>query len=122
MPPSGPPSSVKRSFRLTRTVMALGLVSLLTDAASDMIWPLLPVFIVEHLRRPMAYVGLIESVAEGTAAILKYYSGRWSDRLARKKPLVLAGYSVSSFVRPLLSIAGSSTESERVCARLRATH
>ena len=92
---------------LTRTVLALGLVSLLTDAASDMIWPLLPVFLVEQLHRSIAYVGLIEGIADATAALGKYFAGRYSDRTRKKKPLVLAGYSLSSISRPLLALAGS---------------
>ena len=92
---------------LTHTVIALGIVSLLTDAASDMIWPLLPIFLVEHLHRSVAFIGLIEGIADGTAALAKYFAGRASDRLPRRKPLVFAGYTLSSVSRPLLALAGS---------------
>jgi MFS family permease len=94
-----------RSTALTRTVVALGIVSLLTDAASDMVWPLLPVFLTAHLHRSIAYAGMIEGIAEATAAVGKYLAGRYSDRVPRKKPLVLAGYGLSSAARPLLALA-----------------
>lgn len=103
------PATATTSARsaLTGTVLALGVVSLLTDAASDMIWPLLPIFLVEHLHRSVAYVGLIEGIAEGTAAVGKYLAGRYADRVHRRKPLVLLGYTLSSVARPLLALAMS---------------
>lgn len=90
----------------TRTVITLGLVSLFTDAASDMIWPLLPAFLAT-IGGSAADVGLIEGIAETTAALCKYWAGRQSDRFVRKKPLVVAGYGLSSLVRPLLALATS---------------
>jgi MFS family permease len=103
------PSTDVPAYRraLTRTVVALGIVSLLTDAASDMMWPLLPVFLVEHLHRSVSYVGLIEGVADATASLAKYFAGRYSDTIARKKPLVFFGYALSSLSRPLLALASS---------------
>jgi MFS family permease len=92
---------------LSRTVVALGIVSLCTDAASDMVWPLLPVLIAEAMHSNVAYAGVIEGLAEATAALVKYLVGRRSDRLASRKPYVLAGYSLSSIARPLLFFAGA---------------
>jgi MFS family permease len=105
--PEAPEAKTTRRPPLAPTVVALGLVSLLTDAASDMIWPLLPVFLVDVLHRSVAYVGLIEGVAEATAALGKYYAGKYSDRLPRKKSIVLLGYGLSSVTRPLLAFVGS---------------
>ncbi len=93
--------------RLHRNVLALGLVSLLTDLSSEMIYPLLPVFLTVTLGAGPAALGIIEGVAEATASILKLFSGAWSDRLGRKKPLVFAGYLLSSVARPLVGFAAS---------------
>jgi MFS family permease len=88
-------------------IFALGLVSFLTDLSSEMIYPLLPVFF-SGLVPPAAvalYIGLMESLAESTSSVLKYYVGRLSDQRARRKPLALAGYALSSAVRPLTALA-----------------
>ncbi len=89
---------------LPRSVIALGVVSLLTDIGSDMAMPFLPVFLVTYLHAGAGSLGLIEGVAESTAALTKYFAGRASDRAAHKKPLVLWGYGVTSLVRPLLAL------------------
>jgi len=93
--------------KLHRNVIALGTVSLLTDFSSEMIYPLLPVFLATTLAAGPAALGLIEGVAETTASLLKLFSGAWSDRAGRKKPLVLLGYGLSSLARPLVGFAGS---------------
>jgi MFS family permease len=90
---------------LTRTVVGLGVVSLCTDAASDMVWPLLPVLLAESMHQSVAYAGVIEGIADAVAAFVKYSVGKRSDQLARRKPFVLAGYALSSLVRPLLALA-----------------
>jgi MFS family permease len=87
--------------------LALGLVSLLTDLSAHMIYPLLPVFLTVTLGAGPAALGIIEGVAEATASLLKLFSGVWSDRLGRKKPLVLAGYFLSSMARPLMGFASA---------------
>jgi MFS family permease len=93
--------------KLHRNVLALGLVSLLTDLSSEMIYPLLPMFLVTTLSAGPAALGVIEGVAETTASLLKLFSGAWSDRAGKKKPLVLLGYAVSTAARPLIGFAGS---------------
>lgn len=90
---------------LHRTVRWLGLVSLLTDVSSEMIYPLLPAFLTGPLRAGPAFLGIVEGLAEAVAAFLKIASGRLSDRLRRRKPLVVAGYSLSSLVRPTVALA-----------------
>jgi MFS family permease len=87
------------------TVRSLGLVSLLTDASSEMIYPLLPAFLTGTLRAGPAFLGVVEGLAETVAAVLKILSGGVSDRLRRRKPLVVAGYALSSAVRPLVALA-----------------
>jgi MFS family permease len=86
-------------------VKALGTVSLLTDASSEMIYPLLPAFLTGPLRAGPAVLGIIEGLAEALAALVKVVSGRVSDRLPRRKPLVVAGYGLSSLARPLVALA-----------------
>ena len=92
---------------LHRTVRSLGLVSLLTDASSEMIYPLLPAFLTGPLRAGPAFLGVVEGLAEAVAAFVKIASGRLSDRLKRRKPLVVAGYSLSSVVRPTVALASA---------------
>jgi MFS family permease len=80
-------------------------VSFLTDVASDMTYPLLPVFLATVLGASATAVGAIEGAAESTAALLKLFSGWLSDRVPRRKPLVLAGYGIASLIRPLIGFA-----------------
>lgn len=91
-------------LRLGRNVLALSAVSLLTDVASEMAYPLLPLFLVS-IGAGAAALGAVEGAAESTAALLKLASGWWSDRLRRRKPLVVAGYALASAARPLLGLA-----------------
>lgn len=90
---------------LNRTVVALGVVSLCTDAASDMIWPLLPLLLTQSMHASIAYVGIIEGCAEAVASAGKYLVGRRSDQIKQRKPYVLMGYSLSTLARPLLALA-----------------
>ena len=93
--------------RLPGTVVALGVVSFFTDLSSEMIYPLLPLFLTTVLAAGPRALGVIEGVAETTAAGVKLLSGLWADRLRRRKPLVVAGYSLAGLVRPLIGLAGS---------------
>ena len=95
------------AIRIPRTVIALGLVSLLTDLSSEMIYPLLPVFLASVLGAGAMALGLIEGVAESAAALLKVASGIWTDRTRRRKPLILAGYTLSGMMRPLIGLAAA---------------
>jgi MFS family permease len=102
---TSPPQKSPVRVGLPATVIALGVVSLLTDLSSEMIYPLLPVFLTTVLGAGPQALGLIEGVAESTAALLKVVSGRWSDRARRRKPLVVGGYSLAGAVRPLIGLA-----------------
>ncbi len=88
-------------------VIALGCASFFTDMSSEMIYPLLPVFLSTVLGAGALSLGIIEGVAETTASILKLLSGMWTDRVSRRKPFVLAGYGLAGIVRPLIGLAGS---------------
>jgi len=99
---------MRRLFKgIPPTVVALGLASFLTDMSSEMIYPLLPVFLSTVLGAGALSLGIIEGVAETTASVLKLVSGIWTDRTARRKPFVLAGYGLAGLVRPLIGLAGS---------------
>ncbi len=92
-------------YKLPRNVIMLGLVSFFTDVSSEMIYPLIPLFLVQTLGASPVVLGLIEGIAEATASLLKVFSGIVSDRFATRKPLILAGYGISSFLRPLIGLA-----------------
>ena len=92
---------------LPRTVIVLGVVSLLNDAASEMVTPLLPIFLTATLGAGPAIVGLIEGAAESAASVLKLVSGWLTDRGWSAKRLVVGGYALSNGVRPLIGLAAS---------------
>ena len=100
----------RSSRRLGRNVYVLATVSFFTDVSSEMIYPLLPVFLSTVLGANAGFIGAIEGAAESTAALLKLASGWWSDRVRRRKPLVVAGYVLASAMRPLIAIAQSATQ------------
>jgi MFS family permease len=88
-------------------VVVLGLVSLLMDLSSETIHSLMPLFMVSVLGASALAVGFIEGIAEGTASIAKLFSGAISDRMGRRKPLILLGYGLAAFSKPLFPLAGS---------------
>ena len=89
---------------IPRPVWFLGLTSLFTDAATEMIYPLLPVYLSRVLGASAVSLGIIEGVAEGVNSLLKVISGYWSDRVRRRRPIVIAGYVLSSLARPFIAI------------------
>ena len=95
--------------QLPRPVRLLGWVSLLTDAATEAVYPLLPVFITQVLGGPPVALGIVEGAADATSSALKIVSGRWSDRVGVRKPIVLLGYSLSSLIRPFIAITTTWT-------------
>ena len=88
-----------------RPVWLLGWVSLFTDAATEMIYPLLPIFLSRVLGASPLSLGVIEGVAEGVNSVLKVASGYVSDRRARRRPMVIWGYTLSSVARPFIAVA-----------------
>ena len=85
----------------------MGLTSLLTDVSTEMVYPLLPLFLTTKLGATPAIVGLIEGIAESVASLLKVFSGAISDKVGRRKPLTVAGYSLSTLGKLFLITAGS---------------
>ena len=95
---------------MDKGVVALGWVSFLNDAASEMIYPLLPDFVTRVLGAGPAALGLIEGVAEATASLAKVAAGWLSDKVRRRKPFVVLGYSIATVARPLTGLAASWTQ------------
>ena len=90
---------------ITRNIFILGLVSLFTDLSSQMVFPLIPLFLTSVLGCGAYAVGIVEGAAETTASLLKVVSGYWSDKIRKRKPFVLFGYSMSSITKPLFAVA-----------------
>jgi MFS family permease len=95
---------------LGRNVLALAAVSFFTDASTEMIYPLLPLFLAGALGANASFIGAIEGVAESAASLLKVLSGIWSDKMSRRKPFVVAGYALASVVRPFTALAQTATQ------------
>jgi len=89
------------------TIWALGIVSLLMDLSSELVHALLPVYMTVVLGASMLAVGLVEGIAEASASIVKLFSGALSDRLQRRKPIVVLGYGLAMLSKPLFPLAGS---------------
>lgn len=100
----------RRYRSLPRNVFAISLVSLLNDASSEIIYPLLPVFLATSLGASARAIGVIEGLAESMSSLLKLFAGYLSDRLGKRKLLVVGGYSLASLARPLLAFAHTWTE------------
>jgi MFS family permease len=98
----------KESFfkGLARNIIIVGFVSLFTDLSSQMVFPVVPLFLLS-LGASAWVVGLVEGAAEATASLLKVFSGYWSDKVKRRKPFVFAGYGLSSLTKPLFAFAQS---------------
>ncbi len=94
-------------FNLQRNILFLGVVSLLTDVSSEMIYPLLPLFLASVLGVSIPFIGLIEGVAESTASFMKVVSGWLSDRSRRRKPFVWIGYGLSTAMKPLFAFSAA---------------
>jgi MFS family permease len=99
-----PPPAFPTRRRIPRNVKVLSWVSFFQDAASEMLYPVFPLFITGTLGAPAAALGLIEGVAEATASIGKALSGRLADR-QRRRPLIALGYGISSAAKPLIALA-----------------
>ena len=91
-------------------MIGLGAVSLFTDVSTEMIYPLLPIFLAGVIGANASFIGAIEGVAETTASLLKLLSGWWSDKIKSRKPFVVIGYLIASIARPFTAAAHSATE------------
>jgi len=104
-----PPKYWRRYHNLPQNVLALSVVSLLNDTSSEIIYPLLPVFLSLTLGASPFVIGAIEGAAESAASLLKLAAGYISDHLGKRKFAVLAGYGISSITRPFLGLATNWT-------------
>jgi len=90
---------------ITRNIFIMGLVSLFTDLSSQIVFPLIPLFLTTVLGCGAYAVGIVEGAAETTASLLKVVSGYWSDKINKRKPFILFGYGMSSITKPLFALA-----------------
>jgi MFS family permease len=90
-------------FGVSMNVLVLGIVSLFADMSTEMVYPLVPLFLVNALGATFIDVGLIEGVAESAASIMKIVSGYLSDRFGKRKSLVYSGYAIAAIAKPLLA-------------------
>jgi MFS family permease len=97
----------KKLFGLQKNIFFAGLVSFFMDVSSEMVYPLVPLFLSNALGVNKLLIGLIEGIAESTASILNVFSGWWSDRIGRRKGLLIAGYATSTLSRPIMAAAHS---------------
>src|SRR5918994_3516715 len=95
-----PPPAEPRT--LPRNVKLLGYASLINDVASEMIFPLMPQFLITVLGGNRFHLGIIEGVADSVSSLLKLWSGSWSDRAGRRKTFVVVGYTLAAFARPVM--------------------
>jgi MFS family permease len=103
------PHHPRRGFfaGLSPEVVRLGLVSFFADVSSEMLYPITPIFLASVLHAPVEAIGLIEGVAEAVASLFKSVFGRISDRTGKRKPFVLAGYTIAALSKPLIAVAQS---------------
>ena len=99
----------KTLFSLPRTVWLIGLISFVNDAASEMLYPLMPLYLATVLMAGPKALGLIEGIAEATSSIFKLVSGVIVDRTKKTKPWIVIGYFLAGIGRPLVAIANSWT-------------
>ncbi|MCL2790486.1 MAG: MFS transporter [Desulfobulbus sp.] len=97
----------KALFRLPRTIWLIGLISLCNDSASEMLYPIIPLYVSSVLMAGPRALGIIEGIAEATASLLKLFSGVIMDHSRRAKPWIVFGYSLAGFGRPLIAFAAS---------------
>ncbi len=98
---------LKALSNLPAAVWLLGLVSFFNDAASDLIYPLMPLYLASVLMAGPKALGIIEGIAEATGSLLKLFSGVLADKMRSTKWWVVGGYSLAALGRPLLALAGS---------------
>lgn len=96
----------RRPFRnIPRAAWLLGFTSLFADLSSELVYPLIPIFLTATLGAPVAAVGLVEGIAEATAYATRPFAGRWSDRTGARKPFVVAGYGLAAVGKAILFLA-----------------
>ncbi len=92
---------------MNQTVIKLGFISFFADIASEMLYPITPIFLTTLLGVSMSSLGLIEGIAEATASLLKTFSGSWSDRAGTRKPFIFVGYFLGAISKPLIGVSST---------------
>jgi len=105
--PSNTVERKKRIWRLNPNVFFLGIVSLLTDVSSEMIFTLVPLFLCNVLGAGASVVGIVGGLSEGIDAILRIFSGWFSDKMGKRKSLAVLGYSISTLAKPFMYMASN---------------
>lgn len=106
--PQGPPSSwTDWRAGISRNILVLGLVSFFTDVSSEMLVPIRFLFLVRWLGTPLLLAALVEGMAEAASSLLKVLVGKRTDRVNRRAPLLILGYSLSNFAKPLIGFVQS---------------
>jgi MFS family permease len=108
MPTSSPPQlpdPQTTPHKIPQNVILLGWVSLLNDAASEMLYPIMPLFLTAILGASPALLGLIDGLAEGIGSALRWVGGALSDKYRRRKPFVVAGYTLSAISKPIMGLS-----------------
>lgn len=101
---------IKSIWKLPKNVRNLGWVSFFNDVSSEMIYPLLPLFLTQVLGAGIVFIGVIEGIAESLSSFLKLFSGWVSDRFRSRKELILFGYGLASITRPFIGLAASAVQ------------
>lgn len=100
-----------RSFKYIKTkypqILILGIVSFFTDVASEMLYPVIPIFLTTVLGASMTNLGIVEGIAEGLSSLLKTYSGYWSDKISKRLPFLFLGYLISAISRPMIGLSST---------------
>jgi len=104
------PTDAPAKPKLGRNILGLSAVSFFTDVSTEMIYPLLPVFLASVLGANASFIGAIEGAAESTASLLKLVSGWWSDKIGRRKLLVVLGYGIATIARPFTAMTHSASQ------------
>ncbi len=100
-------TSRKKIWGLHPNVFFMGMTSLLTDVSSDMIFTLVPLFLTNVLRAAGTIVGLVGGLSEGADSIFRIFSGWLSDKIGKRKPLAVLGYSISTVAKPFLYLSNT---------------
>jgi MFS family permease len=97
----------EQKTKIPKNVLILGLVSFFNDTASEMVYPIIPIFMTQVLKASTTAVGLVEGIAESTAALTKFVFGYLSDKFQRRKPFVSLGYTFSAFSKGMIGFSSS---------------
>ena len=98
----------KRYFTgLSRSTYLLAFASFFSDISTEMLYPVLPVFLTQTLQASGSIVGLVDGFAQALQNIVQGFSGALSDKLQRRKPIALSGYFLSAIAKPLMGLAGA---------------